>query len=174
MKLGAAQGKAPAAWRLVRVELPVQGTAFGFWLNRKKLREARRHEGRYLLRTNLTESDPAKLLPARHPRSSAEESRAGPHHTQRVGEVLCCTNDRRAGADHRRTRALAHALHAVRARTEAPVGATEAPLTAAAATESHRHAGRFRHPAGVPTSGGASLTNQPLSLGLTPESAKTG
>lgn len=62
MKLGAAQNKAPAAWRLVTVELPVQeGIAFGFWLNRKKLREARRREGRYLLRTNLTESDPAKL-----------------------------------------------------------------------------------------------------------------
>jgi transposase len=61
MKLGAARSKAPAAWRLVTLELPVQGTSFGFWLNRKKLREARRHEGRYLLRTNLTESDPGKL-----------------------------------------------------------------------------------------------------------------
>jgi transposase len=61
MKLGAAQSKAPAAWRLVTVEIAVQGASFGFWLNRKKLREARRHEGRYLLRTNLTESDPAKL-----------------------------------------------------------------------------------------------------------------
>jgi hypothetical protein len=61
MKLGAAQGKAPAAWRLVTIELPIQGASFGFWLNRRKLREARRHEGRYLLRTNLTESDPAKL-----------------------------------------------------------------------------------------------------------------
>jgi hypothetical protein len=61
MKLGAAQSKAPAAWRLVTVEPAVQGTSFGFWLNRKKLREARRREGRYLLRTNLTESDPAKL-----------------------------------------------------------------------------------------------------------------
>ena len=61
MKLGAAQGKAPAAWRLVTIELAVEGTRFGFWLNRKKLREVRRREGRYLLRTNLTESDPAKL-----------------------------------------------------------------------------------------------------------------
>src|ERR1700731_1786325 len=61
MKLGAAQSKAAAAWRLIKVELAVQGASFGFWLNRKKLREARRHEGRYLLRTNLTESDPAKL-----------------------------------------------------------------------------------------------------------------
>ncbi len=30
-------------------------------LDRQKLREARRREGRYLLRTNLTEEDPAKL-----------------------------------------------------------------------------------------------------------------
>jgi hypothetical protein len=51
----------PGAWRLVSVEPAVQGASFGFWLNRKKLREARRREGRYLLRTNLTESDPAKL-----------------------------------------------------------------------------------------------------------------
>lgn len=61
MKLGAAQSKAPAAWRLVTVELAVEGASFGFWLSRKKLREVRRREGRYLLRTNLTETDPAKL-----------------------------------------------------------------------------------------------------------------
>lgn len=61
MKLGAAQGKAPAAWRLVSVEPAIQGASFGYWLNRKKLREVRRREGRYLLRTNLTETDPAKL-----------------------------------------------------------------------------------------------------------------
>jgi len=61
MKLGAAQSKAPAAWRLVSIELAVNGVSFGYWLNRKKLREVRRREGRYLLRTNLTESDPAKL-----------------------------------------------------------------------------------------------------------------
>ena len=61
MKLGAAQSKAPAAWRLVTVEMAVQGASFGYWLNRRKLREARRREGRYLLRTTLTESDPSKL-----------------------------------------------------------------------------------------------------------------
>ena len=61
MKLGAAQSKTPAAWRLVSIEIAVDGASFGFWLSRKKLREARRREGRYLLRTNLTESDPAKL-----------------------------------------------------------------------------------------------------------------
>jgi transposase len=61
MKLGAAQNKAPAAWRLVSIEVAINGASFGYWLNRKKLREVRRREGRYLLRTNLTESDPAKL-----------------------------------------------------------------------------------------------------------------
>jgi hypothetical protein len=61
MKLGAAQSKAPAAWRLVSVEMALQGACFGYWLNRPKLREVRRREGRYLLRTNLIESDPAKL-----------------------------------------------------------------------------------------------------------------
>jgi transposase len=61
MKLGAAQSQTPVAWRLVTVEMAIQGASFGFWLNRRKLREARRREGRYLLRTNLTESDPAKL-----------------------------------------------------------------------------------------------------------------
>jgi hypothetical protein len=39
---------------------PTSG-AFSYRLNRNKLRVARRREGRYLLRTNLTEHDPAKL-----------------------------------------------------------------------------------------------------------------
>lgn len=34
---------------------------FIYRLNREKLRIVRRREGRYLLRTNLTESDPALL-----------------------------------------------------------------------------------------------------------------
>ena len=34
---------------------------FSYALNRQKLRTARRREGRYLLRTNLTENDPALL-----------------------------------------------------------------------------------------------------------------
>lgn len=61
MKLGAAQTKAPAAWRLIDVEVPKHGTNFTYRLDRYKLRQVRRREGRYLLRTNLTESDPAKL-----------------------------------------------------------------------------------------------------------------
>jgi len=61
MKLGAAQQKAPAAWRLVAIELPQDGRSFSFRLRKDKLKIVRRREGRYLLRTNLTESDPAKL-----------------------------------------------------------------------------------------------------------------
>lgn len=61
MKLGAAQSKAPAAWRLIELEVPQRGAGFTYRLDRDKLRQIRRREGRYLLRTNLTESDPAKL-----------------------------------------------------------------------------------------------------------------
>ena len=61
MKLGAAQTKTPAAWRLVEVAVAKDGASFTYRLERNKLRQVRRREGRYLLRTNLTESDPAKL-----------------------------------------------------------------------------------------------------------------
>ena len=61
MKLGAAKTKAPSAWRLIEIKVPEKGTGFSYRLDREKLRQARRREGRYLLRTNLTESDPAKL-----------------------------------------------------------------------------------------------------------------
>jgi hypothetical protein len=61
MKLGAAQGKTPAAWRLVKIEISEKMPPFTFELNRRKLREVRRREGRYLLRTNLTGTDPSAL-----------------------------------------------------------------------------------------------------------------
>ncbi len=59
-KLGAAGKQWPAGWRLVHVEVTAEGR-LQFALNREKLRQVRRREGRYLLRTNLTEQDPAKL-----------------------------------------------------------------------------------------------------------------
>jgi transposase len=61
MKLGAARSKAPTAWRLVAVAVPKSGATFSYRLDRDKLRQARRREGRYLLRTNLAENDPAQL-----------------------------------------------------------------------------------------------------------------
>jgi hypothetical protein len=61
MKLGSAQSKVPAAYRLVIVKVAKNGASFTYALNRKKLKVTRRREGRYLLRTNLTETDPVKL-----------------------------------------------------------------------------------------------------------------
>ena len=61
MKLGAARSRAPTAWRLVEIEMDKESSMFIYRLNRQKLRTVRRREGRYLLRTNLTENDPAVL-----------------------------------------------------------------------------------------------------------------
>jgi len=61
MKLGAARSHAPTAWRLVAVAVPRNGATFSYRLERDKLRQARRREGRYLLRTNLVENNPAQL-----------------------------------------------------------------------------------------------------------------
>jgi hypothetical protein len=61
MKLGAARSRAPTAWRLVDIEMDAESSMFIYTLNRQKLRRVRRREGRYLLRTNLTENDPALL-----------------------------------------------------------------------------------------------------------------
>jgi len=61
MKLGAARSRAPTAWRLVEIEMDKESSMFIYALNRQKLRRVRRREGRYLLRTNLTENDPALL-----------------------------------------------------------------------------------------------------------------
>lgn len=60
-KLGAAEHVSPSAWRLVELEVSATTGTFTYKLRKDKLRERRRREGRYLLRSNLTESDPAKL-----------------------------------------------------------------------------------------------------------------
>jgi hypothetical protein len=60
-KLGAARGHSRSAWRLVVIEMAADGATFSYRLDRNKLRQARSREGRYLLRTNLVEEDPAKL-----------------------------------------------------------------------------------------------------------------
>src|SRR5246127_707856 len=65
IKLGAARKEAgPAAYRILDLQLPdkdqrVTPETFGFRLNWQRLREARRREGSYLLRSNLTGGDPA-------------------------------------------------------------------------------------------------------------------
>jgi len=65
--LGAAKKEAGRDVRHVKVEVILHGKSeaqtatLTYRLDRKKLRVARRREGRYLLRTNLTQTDPAKL-----------------------------------------------------------------------------------------------------------------
>jgi transposase len=66
MKLGAAKHEAGRAAHLIKVHLPQPSSnsktaSFEFELDRVKLRQVRRHEGRYLLRTNLAGHDPAQL-----------------------------------------------------------------------------------------------------------------
>ena len=66
LKLGAAKQAAGRAWALVDIGVPAPGEAvtpetFTVRLRRDRLRQARRREGRYLLRSNLTNEDPATL-----------------------------------------------------------------------------------------------------------------
>lgn len=66
LKLGAAKQQFPAAWRLVALQVPEAGQAleaqnFTFQLRTDKLRQVRRREGRYLLRSNLSAQDPSRL-----------------------------------------------------------------------------------------------------------------
>ncbi|MGA7868551.1 MAG: IS1634 family transposase, partial [Stellaceae bacterium] len=61
MRLGAARKQARTAWRLIAIEVAADSAALSYRLDRAKLHRARRREGRYLLRTNLTDDDPARL-----------------------------------------------------------------------------------------------------------------
>ena len=65
--IGAAKKDAGRDARFVKIEIKLHGKSgdpkatIAWKLDKQKLREAWRREGRYLLRTNLTETDPAKL-----------------------------------------------------------------------------------------------------------------
>jgi transposase len=66
LKLGAAQQQYPAAWRLITTTVPEESQPiappnFRFELRKDKLRQVRRREGRYLLRSNLSAQEPEKL-----------------------------------------------------------------------------------------------------------------
>jgi hypothetical protein len=66
LKIGAAKKETGRAFSLVKIHLPNRDAAvtpetFTFGLDRKKLRQVRRREGRYLLRSSLCDKDPAKL-----------------------------------------------------------------------------------------------------------------
>jgi transposase len=66
IKLGAAKKEAGRAYGLLEIRIPktdepVNAETFTFAFNRKKLRQACRREGCYLLRSNLAATDPAEL-----------------------------------------------------------------------------------------------------------------
>ena len=64
LKLGAAKKEAGRAFSLVTLNIPREGEnvkTFSFSLNKSRLRKTRTREGRYLLRSNLVENDPALL-----------------------------------------------------------------------------------------------------------------
>jgi len=61
LKLGAAKQQSPSAWRLVQIEIPAADEPVQFSLRKDKLRNVRRREGRYLLRTNLVGHEPDQL-----------------------------------------------------------------------------------------------------------------
>ncbi len=66
LKIGAAKKEAGRVFALVEIELPEKDQAvspetFSFTLRKDRLRQVRRREGRYLLRTNLSGDDPALL-----------------------------------------------------------------------------------------------------------------
>jgi transposase len=66
MRVGAAKAKAGRAQRFVTLSLPAKDQAparntFSFRLDRAKLKEAELYDGHYLLRSNLTEQEPAWL-----------------------------------------------------------------------------------------------------------------
>ena len=61
LKLGAARQQSPAAWRLVKIQLPTAQKKFGFTLRKDKLRQVCKREGRYLLRSNLSGKTPEQM-----------------------------------------------------------------------------------------------------------------
>jgi hypothetical protein len=61
-----AKRDAGRSYRLINIQIPgkdeaVNEQTFSFRINRDKLRKARRHEGHYLLRSNITGESPEKL-----------------------------------------------------------------------------------------------------------------
>ncbi len=63
LSLGAAKKEAGRVWGLVKIRLPaadeaVDQSTFGYQLERDKLRQVRRREGRYLLRSNMRATSP--------------------------------------------------------------------------------------------------------------------
>src|SRR5207253_143265 len=127
MKLGAARAQSRKAWRLVVIEVATDSPTFSYRLDRKKLRQARRREGRYLLRTNLVEEDPAKLWSHYLLLVTVEEAFKNLKGDLAIRPIFHqLADDRRAPANHRRPRAAAHPLHPAGTRAQLAPEETQA------------------------------------------------
>ena len=82
------------------------------------------------------------LLCAREPGAALERFGAGTDREVGTGKDVSDANDRRASADHRRTRSDPDPLHSAGNRTEDSAGEIEANFARTAAPENHRHATR--------------------------------
>ena len=99
LKLGAAKKEAGRAWHLVEIGLPkareaVTPKTFTFSLRRQRLRQARRREGRYLLRSNLTGEDPATLWRYYMQLSEIEQAFKEQKHDLAIRPIFHCTEAR--------------------------------------------------------------------------------
>ncbi len=104
MKLGAAKQAAGRAYGLVEITLPAAGATvspqtFSWRLDRNKLRIARRREGQYLLRSNLTAEDPATLWRYYLQLTEVEQAFKELKHDLAVRPIYHQT-DQRIDADH--------------------------------------------------------------------------
>ena len=103
LKLGAAKKEAGRAYHLVEIRLPAAGGSvtpetFGFALRRDRLRRARRREGRYLLRSNLTGEDPATLWRYYMRLAEIEQAFKEPEHDLAVRPVFHQRGSRRTSS----------------------------------------------------------------------------
>jgi hypothetical protein len=110
MKLGAARDQSRIAWRLAVIEVSTDSATFTYRLDRDKLRQARSREGRYLLRTNLVEEDPAKLWSQYLLLVAVEEA----------FKNLKSLPPRRRGATSRSGRSFTSSRHALRRTSSSP------------------------------------------------------
>src|SRR6516162_1958325 len=175
MKLGAARAKAPAAWRLLDVEVAPEGATFSYTLNRKKLRKVWRREGRYLLRTNLSGRGPAELWQFYIQLVEVEAAFKGaaaaagkrPHSASRPRQIRCYPNARCPLPHNGRAHADPQPLHGTQCRSKAPREAAQPRPARPTATTDHRRrpnsSGRRTRPV-VETFGGAPLIFQAFLL----------
>jgi len=158
-KLGAALHEYPTAARLIDTTVAPQTAALAFTLRKDKLRQTRKREGRYLLRSNITAGRTAEelwqfyiqlteveaafhlvfgLRPARHAPPTSARLGAGPDRALGPGKVCHHSNARCASTDDRSAHCDPEPLHAPGNRRSTPIAATQTGVASPAAAQNHR------------------------------------